>query len=152
MSYGKKEVKSLSESHWMNLTGIPDPDIRDYLGFIYRISNVKEGWYYYGRKQFWRKSGKYYTESDWRSYCGSSKSLPKYIAASVESDLRFEMLSIFTSKSAIRYGEALSIISSGAYEDTDRGVNWSFDGCRGKLKFELTDREQLEHLKGECSK
>jgi len=138
----------LDYGHWENQTGIDFiPRLDDYLGFIYRISNKTTGEYYIGRKQFWNKRGKYYYYNDeWRTYTSSSRPLNLFIDEHGTDSLKFEILAVFTSKSAIRYAEAAGIIWSRSYEDRDRGLNWSFEGCKGTLKFELTDEEQLKNL------
>ena len=128
---------------WINKSWVDiDSNINDLLGFIYRI-DLEGGKYYYGRKQFWSKRGSYWYESDWRTYQSSSNT----ILSNPESILQKSILAVFESKSAIRYAEALAIILSGAYEDRDRGINWSFAGCKGTLKLSDRDKEQLERLR-----
>ena len=56
-------------------------DIGDQFGFVYRITNIKTGKQYIGRKYFWSKrkprGGKrrVTSESDWKKYYGSSDEL-----------------------------------------------------------------------------
>jgi len=56
-------------------------DIGDQFGFVYRITNLKTGKQYIGRKYFWSKrkprGGKrrVTSESDWKKYYGSSDEL-----------------------------------------------------------------------------
>lgn len=110
------------------------------LGFIYMIE-MKDGRYYVGRKQFWSKRGKEYIENDWRDYISSStiiKSEPENIGAK-------KILAAFTSKSAMRYGEALGIIMSNSYL-SPLGLNGSFESCRGTIKLEGEDKNQMEGL------
>ena len=152
-----------STGHWINRTGLELTDelLTEYLGFIYKVT-LPDGAYYYGRKQFWtpisrpplkgkKRKRLSWAETDWRFYTTSSNEINKNISNDGNRCIRFEILAVFTSKSAIRYAEALAIIISGSYEDFDRGLNWNFAGCKGGLKFELTDRAQLEHLKKEVS-
>ena len=112
------------------------------LGFIYRIT-LPDGSFYIGRKQFWSKRGKNWFESDWRTYTSSSNKVNEYLNQGGK--CVFEILAVFTSKSLLRYAEAAAIILSKSYEDS--GHNWSFAGCRGTLKFEDEDRNQLNHLR-----
>ena len=60
------------------------------------------------------------------------------------------ILAIFKSKSAIRFAEAYGIINSGAYLDSDKGLNWSFEGSRGTIKMDEEDTEQLRRLMSWC--
>jgi hypothetical protein len=133
---------------WNNLTGLDyETDMQDYLGFIYRLE-LDDGRYYIGRKQFWSKRGASWYESDWRNYCSSSNIIRDYLASGEGSLVKRDIIAVFTSKSAIRYGEAKAIIDSGSYFDSVQGLNWSFDGCKGFLRFSETDIEQLENLGG----
>lgn len=143
---------STTNTPWINKTGIDYEDEETFeslLGFIYRIKGEKPdgtGWFYIGRKQFWNKRGRYWTESDWRTYRGSSKTVPHLISESVEGSVHFEILAVFTSKSGIRFAEAAAIICSGAYWPNDGGSNWSFEGCKGILALTEQDEQQMENL------
>lgn len=66
-------------SDWKNVP----VDIKEYQGFVYKITNCKTGRYYIGKKFFWSKKSRpplkgrknkrrYVVESDWKSYWGSS--------------------------------------------------------------------------------
>ena len=127
---------------WTNDTGIDfEAALDDYLGFIYRIK-MNSGKFYIGRKQFWQRKGKSWTENNWKDYESSSKNIKK----DKEGIKNKSILAVFTSKSSIRYAEAAAIILSGSYFPREEGLNWSFDGCKGKLKMEGTDREQMNQL------
>lgn len=134
---------------WKNATGIRDYEKRldDFLGFIYLIE-MENGEYYVGRKQFWAKRGNGWVENDWRGYCSSSKTIQR----TPECIVRKTILAIFKSKSAIRFAEAYAIINSGAYLDTEKGLNWSFEGSRGTIKTDAEDDEQLSRLMKWCAK
>ena len=138
-----------TDLQWKNATGITNYQSRleDFLGFIYLIE-MKNGEYYVGRKQFWAKRGNGWVENDWREYCSSSKTVQR----STDEIERKTILSIFKSKSAIRYAEAYAIINSGAYLDSERGLNWSFEGSRGTIKFDEEDSEQFSRLIKWCNK
>lgn len=128
---------------WKNGTGITNyvSRVEDFLGFIYLIE-LENGEYYVGRKQFWAKRGNGWVENDWREYCSSSKTIQR----SPDQIVRKTILAIFKSKSAIRFAEAYGIINSGAYLDSDKGLNWSFEGSRGTIKMDEEDTEQLRRL------
>ena len=132
---------------WKNGTGITNyvSRIEDFLGFIYLIE-LENGEYYVGRKQFWAKRGNGWVENDWREYCSSSKTIQR----SPDQIVRKTILAIFKSKSAIRFAEAYGIINSGAYLDSDKGLNWSFEGSRGTIKMDEEDTEQLQRLMSWC--
>jgi hypothetical protein len=134
--------------HWINSTGLDEIDLESSLGFIYRITLQDEKKsYYIGRKQFWNKRGRYWYDSEWRTYTSSSTRVNEYVESNGISALRFEILAVFSSKSLLNYAETLGIILSRSYEDSDRGLNGQFSRCRGTLKFEGTDGEQLAHLR-----
>lgn len=132
---------------WKNGTGITNyvSRVEDFLGFIYLIE-LENGEYYVGRKQFWAKRGNGWIENDWREYCSSSKTIQR----SPDQIIRKTILAIFKSKSAIRFAEAYGIINSGAYLDSDKGLNWSFEGSRGTIKMDEEDTEQLRRLMSWC--
>ena len=62
-------------------SAFPSPDINDFFGFFYRITNLQTGKQYIGRKYFYSKrkprGGKrrVTSESDWKQYYGSSDEL-----------------------------------------------------------------------------
>ena len=143
----------MSSHHWINRTGITlSPDnLNNYLGFIYRLTETKTGKIYIGRKQFWSKRGRNWYESDWRYYTGSSNIVNRILESDIH-NWTFEIIGIFTSKSLIRYAEAYSIISSGSYPFASVGYNGGFEGCRGRLRYDLTDEQQLKVLKRNLQK
>ena len=122
--------------HW--IYNGPSFDIQEALGFIYMI--YEDDYYYVGRKQFWNKRGRYWYESDWKTYRSSSTILPSRMVKPT-----FEIIGVYYTKSAIRYCEAYAIVVSKAYE-TDRGLNYSFAGCRGPVKFTDKDRESFAYM------
>lgn len=139
----------LTNLRWKNATGITNYVSRldDFLGFIYLIE-LENGEYYVGRKQFWAKRGNGWVENDWRQYCSSSKTIQR----TPECIVRKTILAIFKSKSAIRFAEAYGIINSGAYLDSDKGLNWSFEGSRGTIKMDEEDAEQFKRLSSWCTR
>lgn len=128
---------------WVNKTGFNfRRNMDDHLGFIYQI-DMKDGDFYIGRKQFWRKAGSDWKLNDWESYASSSKNVKKDLA-NIKSRT---ILAVFSSKSCLRYGELLAIILSESYWPDKKGINWSVDGCKGTLKMVGTDEEQMQLLR-----
>ena len=124
---------------WVNASLIDNYEDRldDFLGFIYEIK-LTDGRYYIGRKQFWTSKG---YETPWREYNSTSKTIkenPELIASK-------EIIGIFSSKSAMRYAEAACILWADSYLN-EKGLNWSFDSCKGTLKLTIEDYEQLQNL------
>ena len=75
-------------------------DIGDQFGFVYRITNLQTGKQYIGRKYFYQKrkprGGKrrVTSESNWKSYYGSSDELKQDIKRDVKGNFRREILSV----------------------------------------------------------
>jgi hypothetical protein len=128
---------------WENLTGIDfesEPD--GYLGFIYEIE-LDTGEYYVGRRQLWYRRGGHWVYTSFADYCSSSN----VVKERRDSIVRRSILGVLSSKSALRFAEALAIIISGAYCCDPKGLNWNIDSCKGTIKLNDTDKQQLEHLR-----
>lgn len=112
-------------------------DINDWMGFIYRITNIPEERIYYGKKQFWLqrrlKSRRGWYESDWRTYQSSSPWVVDDIRRLGDQAFHFEILSLHRTKSALRYAEANRIVRSEALLRPDQFYNRAFDGMKGKI-------------------
>ena len=74
------------ENPWLYKdTNFTSDDINDFFGFVYRITNNKNGREYIGRKYFWKfrtpkgKKRKVKSESDWKKYYGSCPELKEDI-------------------------------------------------------------------------
>lgn len=134
------------ETPWVNRSGVNLDDKEELLGFIYKIREKEGERYYIGRKQFWSKRGRYWYESDWRYYRSSSRVLRGYLGSDGDDGWIFEILAVFTSKSALRYAEAAGIIWSEGYINESEGLNGEFAGCKGRLRFTDIDRQQIRHL------
>jgi hypothetical protein len=100
----------------------------DYIGFVYMIANNKTNKYYIGQKRFYRtivrpplkgkkRKRKEVVESDWKTYCGSSKSLSKDINEGNIEDFTREILFLCETKSSMNYVELLYQIYSGSIFD-----------------------------------
>jgi len=133
--------------HWENLTGldITSELIHESLGFVYRIRGSNSGvpWCYIGRKQIWMKRGKHWHESNWREYTSSSTIVQGHCEGS---ESVYEILGVFTSKSALRYGETLAIVRAGTYCCLDGGSNFRLEPARGVVRLDGHDQQQLKHL------
>ena len=121
---------------WVNVTSIEDFENRldKLMGFIYEIK-LTDGRYYIGRKQF--KTSRGY-DTGWRNYNSTSKTIKE----NLELIASKEIMGIFSSKSAMRYAETACILWSDSYLN-EKGLNWSFDSCKGTLKLTREDLEQI---------
>ena len=86
-------------------------DINDLFGFVYRITNLRTGKQYIGRKYFWQKrkpkGGKrrVTSESNWKQYYGSSDELKRDIRRDGKDSFRREILSLHTTLGRTNYEE-----------------------------------------------
>tara|TARA_R100000988_G_scaffold62194_1_gene31112 strand:+ start:59 stop:466 length:408 start_codon:yes stop_codon:yes gene_type:complete len=84
------------------------PDLKQF-GFVYSITNIKTGKAYIGCKQYYnyrkykKKTRK--TESNWKSYMGSSKHLIDDIKKIGKKHFKFEIIAEFKNKRSLRYYE-----------------------------------------------
>lgn len=95
---------------------IEDDAIDEYTGFVYRITNLKNGKQYIGKKLFkstQRKKVKGKTrrkivkkESNWKSYYGSNSALLEDVKELGPDSFRREILKLCTSKGTANYWEA----------------------------------------------
>ena len=100
------------ENPWIyNDTPFTSDDIGDYYGFVYRITNTKNGRSYIGRKYFVQKRKpkggrrKVTSESDWKKYYGSSDELKQDIRDNGKETFRREILSLHTTLGKVNYEE-----------------------------------------------
>ncbi len=112
-SYKKKSVKSIEDF----------PQNEDMIGFVYRITNVLTGKFYIGKKSLrhsrktriskteklataTRKTFKVVIkESDWKTYCGSSKDLTADIKKQGGEHFKREIVELCYSKKSLSYCE-----------------------------------------------
>ena len=86
-------------------------DIGDYYGFVYRITNTRNGRQYIGRKYFIQKrkpkggKRKVTTESDWKKYYGSSKELKRDIKDIGKENFTREIISLHETLGKVNYEE-----------------------------------------------
>ena len=87
------------------------PDIGDYFGFVYLITNKSNGRSYIGRKYFWSfrkppgKKRKVKQESDWKKYYGSCPELKEDIKIFGKDSFTREILSLHLTKGQCNYEE-----------------------------------------------
>ena len=84
------------------------PDLSQF-GFVYRITNNQTGKAYIGCKQYYHyrkyKGKTRKTESNWKSYMGSSKHLCEDIKKIGKTKFSFHILGEFKNKRSLRYYE-----------------------------------------------
>ena len=94
-------------------TTFTSSDINDFFGFVYRITNLKSGKQYIGRKYFTSRrkprSGKskrrVTSESDWKRYYGSSSELKDDIKKFGCSTFKREIISLHKTLGQVNYEE-----------------------------------------------
>ena len=100
------------ENPWIH-QGVPftSDDIKDYFGFVYLITNLKNGKKYIGRKNlyFYRKpkgkKRKVKQESDWQKYYGSSDELKEDVKLLGKENFKREILSLHKTQGKLNFEE-----------------------------------------------
>lgn len=124
-----------------NKTFDETPDRKDYIGFVYLITEIDTGKKYVGKKLFHKptkrtvtlKNGNkrrktFYVDSDWRNYFGSSTNLQESVTKNGIDKYKREILRLCKKKGELSYYEAK--------EQFDREVLFSSDyynefiGCK----------------------
>lgn len=103
-------------------------DPSDWFGFIYRITEIDTGREYLGKKQFTklrrktiknRKNKKHiHSESDWKTYTGSSVELNDAIAAKGKDNYQFEIESLHKTRGSLHYAEVHAQITENVLRET----------------------------------
>jgi hypothetical protein len=100
------------ENPWLyNGKTFDSPDIGDYFGFVYLITNKYNQRQYIGRKYFWSfrkppgKKRKVKQESDWKKYYGSCPELKGDLKVFGKLNFTREILSLHLTKGQCNYEE-----------------------------------------------
>ena len=94
------------DHHWLRFGSgkafVPDSDK---FGFVYIITNLRNGKAYIGCKQYIFYTRLREKESDWRTYTGSSKLLNEDIEKIGKKHFKFEAIAEYKNKRSLRYYE-----------------------------------------------
>ena len=107
-------------------------DIGNSYGFVYLIT-TPTGQKYIGRKYFWSirkakgKSRRQRSESDWKSYYGSSEVLKEQIKQSDKSLFKREIISLHSTKGRVNYEEVREQFANEVLEN-DEFINDNING------------------------
>jgi len=80
-------------------------DLTEYLGFIYRVTNLTNNREYIGKKNLWRVVKKQLKPSDWKNYYGSSEDLKNDIKLYGKDNFKREIISFHKTKTQLTYTE-----------------------------------------------
>ena len=110
-------------------TTFTSDDIDNFFGFVYRITNIKTGRQYIGRKYFWKfrtprgKKRKVKSESDWKNYYGSSEELKEEIQQLGRQNFSRVMLSLHKTAGKTNFEETRQLFVNGVLtEQLDDGT------------------------------
>ena len=106
------------ENPWLYKdTTFSSDDIGDFFGYVYLITNNKNGRQYIGRKYFWQfrtpkgKKRKVKSESDWKKYYGSCPELKEEIKQSGKQNFSRVILSLHYTKGKTNYEETRKLFN-----------------------------------------
>ena len=132
-------------------------DIGDAYGFIYLIT-TPEGQKYIGRKYFWSirkvkgKSRRQRSESDWKTYYGSSDVLKAKIKESDKKLFKREIISLHSTKGRVNYEEVKEQFVNGVLESDDY-INDNINGKWHRGPEHITSKSRFSSLSsGRASK
>ena len=102
---------------WIYNDEIFDTTPEEYQGFVYRITDLTNNKKYIGKKFFWKpktlpitktrkRRVKTRTESDWRTYYGSSKEVQQLVEDKGKENYKREILKLCLTKGECSYFEA----------------------------------------------
>ena len=103
-----------------------EPDLTQF-GFVYCITNVKTGKayicckQYYNYRKYKKKTKK--TESNWKTYMGSSKHLIEDIDKVGKKHFKFEIIAEFKNKRSLRYYECYYQMKYNVLSSTLKGTD-----------------------------
>ena len=118
------------ENPWLyEGTTFTSDDIGDFFGYVYLITNTKNGRQYIGRKYFWKfrtpkgKKRKVKSESDWKKYYGSCPELKEEIDQLGRQNFSRTILSLHYTKGKTNYEETRQLfINKVLTEQLDDGT------------------------------
>jgi len=132
-------------------------DIGDAYGFVYLIT-TPEGQKYIGRKYFWSirkvkgKTRRQRSESDWKTYYGSSDVLKAKIKESDRKLFRREIISLHSTKGRVNYEEVKEQFINGVLERDDY-INDNINGKWHRGPEHITSKSRFSSLSsGRASK
>ena len=132
-------------------------NIGDAYGFVYLIT-TPENQKYIGRKYFWSirkvkgKSRRQRTESDWKTYYGSSDILKAKIKESDKNLFRREIISLHLTKGRVNYEEVKEQFVNGVLE-SDEYLNDNINGKWHRGPEHITSKSRFSSLSsGRASK
>jgi len=141
----------LVDHHWLKYrkeeTFVPD---LDKFGFVYLITNLKNGKGYIGCKQYLMYRKMKETESNWKTYMGSSKWLLKDIEKMGKEHFKFEIIAEYKNRRSLRYYELyyqmkFNVLSS-TLEGTDEPAYYN-SRVGGKFYRPVESYEDPEYRK-----
>jgi hypothetical protein len=96
------------QGHWRTSEPL---DTSGLFGFVYLIHNVVDDRYYVGKKYYTRKgvktrNYKHGTDTNWKTYTGSSAELNLDIAKHGMESFMFSIIKLYTTRGGLSYGEA----------------------------------------------
>ena len=127
-----------------NNTDFTEEQIGENYGFVYRITNLKTGKKYIGKKFFYSsktkqvkgKKKRFKVFSDWQTYYGSNEELKKDVTIHGKECFKREILHLCLSKGSAGYLEAKEQFVNGVLESDEYYNTW------------IMVRVRKSHLKG----
>lgn len=125
-------------------------DIGDSYGFVYVIT-TPEGQKYIGRKYFWSirkargKSRRQRSESDWKTYYGSSELLKSKIKDSDKSLFKREIISLHNTKGRVNYEEVREQFAHEVLERDDY-INDNINGKWHRSPEHITSKSRFSTI------
>ena len=110
-------------------TTFTSDNIGNFLGFVYRITNLQSCKAYIGRKYFWQfrkprgKSRKVRSESDWKRYYGSSEELNADRKLIGNNCFRREIISLHETKGWVNYEETKQLFLNNVLSEDENFYN-----------------------------
>jgi Putative endonuclease segE, GIY-YIG domain/NUMOD3 motif len=144
----------MDTGHWIFFEEFNE---EEWFGFIYKIYELDTGREYIGKKQFTkirrkviagRKNRKVIkSQSDWKTYTGSSIELNEQIKLKGLDNYKFEILSLHTSKGSLHYAEVRTQITEDVLRTKmENGQRKYFNKVINGVKF-LPPEERTEESK-----